>query len=79
MHEQGVQFAVVAVKPHVLTGSERGRAQARCREAFPGLPVVLMAQDSNGVPMYHGRDDIVRFVAGVQCERLPWREWTLAA
>lgn len=36
-----------------------------------------MAQDSRGVPEYYGRDDIVRFLAGIPMESLPWKSWSL--
>jgi hypothetical protein len=53
VREQGVTFAVVVVKKHVIDSStEAGRAIAAFQPAFPGLPVVLMAQDSRGTPTY---------------------------
>ena len=46
IREQGVTFAVVIVKMHVIDSSnEAGRAIAAFQPVFPGLPVVLMAQD----------------------------------
>ena len=44
---------------------------------FPGLPVLLMAQDSSGRPTYYGRQDISRFMASVPVRAIPWREYTL--
>ena len=49
--EQGVTFAVVVVKKYVL--SVRSKAQEVAQSfsrVFPGVPVILMAQDSRGVP-----------------------------
>jgi len=49
--EQGVSFAVVVVKNHVVNvPSEARKAIARFIPVFPGLPVVLMAQDARGTP-----------------------------
>ena len=46
IREQGITFAVVIVKKHVIdSGDEAGRAIAAFNPLFPGLPVVLMAQD----------------------------------
>ena len=36
-----------------------------------------MAQDSSGGPTYQGRSDIVRFLANVPLEAIPWMEYTL--
>ena len=43
---QGVTFAVVIVKSYVLRSlPECTKAQLAFAPAFPGLPIVLMAQD----------------------------------
>ena len=77
--EQGVTFAVVIVKRHVL--DNRTEAEKVIRSflpVFPGLPIVLMAQDSRGVPTYYGRKDISRFMASVSLEAVPWEEYTIS-
>ena len=45
--------------------------------AFPGMPVVLMAQDSRGTPTYYGRPDLSRFLANTPLGAIPWRRYTL--
>jgi hypothetical protein len=78
--EQGVTFAVVVVEKYVL--SMRSKAQEAAQSfsrVFPGVPVILMAQDSRGVPTYRGRRDIVRFLANIDFRRLPWKEYTVSA
>ena len=78
IREQGVDFAVVIVKKHVIDNRlEADRAIVSFRPLFPGVPVVLMAQDGEGVPTYYGRDDIVRFMAKVPFEAVPWKEYTV--
>lgn len=77
--EQGVTFAVVVVKNYVL--SVRSTAQKVAQsfsQVFPGVPVILMAQDSRGVPAYRGRRDIVRFLSNIDFRRLPWKEYTVS-
>lgn len=75
--EQGVAFAVVVVKRHVLDSQTSARqVAASFAPLFPGLPVVLMAQDSRGVPTYLGRQDIVKFLANVPIQAIPWKEYT---
>ena len=78
IREQGVTFAVVIVKKHVIDSStEAGRAIAAFQPVFPGLPVVLMAQDARGTPTYFGRQDIARFLASVPLSAIPWKEYTV--
>ena len=76
--EQGQTFAVVIVKPSVLDYStEREKTQEGFSRYFPGMPLILMAQNSRGVPAYHGRPDIVKFLASIDFRRIPWKRYTL--
>lgn len=78
IREQGQTFAVVIVKQEII--SHRGEADRTMRglsSVFPGLPIVLMAQDNQGRPTYYGRTDIARFLASVSLEVIPWREYTI--
>jgi hypothetical protein len=76
--EQGITFAVAVVRPSVLNQpSTRDQAVAEFSEVFDGLPTVLMAQDSRGVPSYYGRPDIVDFMASVPLEAIPWQRYWL--
>lgn len=75
--EQGVTFAIVIVKPHILNSSEREDVRNSFRSVFPGVPIILMAQDSRGTPTYHGRKDIVNFLANVHPSRIPWKRYTI--
>jgi len=76
--EQGVTFAIVIVKPHVLNSSDREDVRDSFRRFFPmGVPLILMAQDSRGIPTYHGRTDIVKFLANSDHRRIPWKRYTV--
>ena len=78
MREQGVTFAVVVVKKHVLDNPvQREELRVGFASVFPCLPVTLMAQDYRGRPLYHGRRDIVRFLANVPFQAIPWRSYDL--
>jgi len=78
IREQGVTFAVVIVKKHVIdSSSEASRAIAAFQPVFPGVPVVLMAQDYQGTPTYYGRQDIARFLASVPLSAIPWMEYSV--
>lgn len=77
--EQGITFAVVIVKQHVVSiSSEANEAIASFQPLFPGIPLVLMAQDSRGTPTYYGRRDIADFMANVPLSSIPWREYTVS-
>lgn len=77
--EQGVTFAVVIVKNSVVSNrSEADRTTQSFHSVFPGIPVVLMAQDHRGTPTYYGRSDIARFLANVPLEAIPWKEYTVS-
>ena len=74
--EQGVTFAVVAVKDYVVADGLRAR-QAIAGFSFRlGCPVVLLG---SGRLQYRGRTDLVRFLQNIHPNRLPWRRLSWAA
>ena len=76
--EQGVTFAIAIVKRHVLQSSSKANETIRALQpVFPGIPMVLMAQDSLGIPTYYGRKDIAKLMANVPLEAVPWKRYTL--
>ena len=78
IREQGITFAVVIVRKAVIDFRQQAdRAIRTCSGAFPGMPVVLMAQDSRGTPTYYGRPDLSRFLANTPLGAIPWRRYTL--
>ena len=76
--EQGVTFAIVVVKPHVLSSTNKEAVRRSFSQYFGNVPTVLMAQDARGIPTYDGRKDIVRFLANVHPSRIPWKHYTAA-
>lgn len=80
IREQGVTFALVVVKWHVVQNhSEADEAIASFQPYFPGIPVVLVGQNSRGVPTYFGRPDIARFMASVPMRAVPWKTYSVSA
>lgn len=77
IREHGVEFAIVAVKPHVI--NNRSEADDTVVGLMPvfGVPVVLMAQDSRGRPTYYGRSDIAAYMSRVPVNAIPWRQYTI--
>lgn len=75
--EQGQTFAVVVVKRHVTDNRhEAAQASQSFRRCFPGMPIVLMSQDSRGRPTYFGRRDIANFLARVPMNAIPWKRYS---
>jgi hypothetical protein len=76
--EQGVTFAIVIVKASVISNQiEANKTIMGFQQYFPGLPVILMAQDHDGVPTYYGRKDISKFLASVPIQAIPWKEYSV--
>ncbi|HTX71532.1 MAG TPA: hypothetical protein VMC79_01785 [Rectinemataceae bacterium] len=76
--EQGVTFMIVVVKLSVLASpTQRDKDIATLKPLFPGIPIVLMAQESAGTAKYYGRPDIVKFLAHIKLSQIPWKEYTV--
>lgn len=76
--EQGVTFAIISVKPHVLRYTYTAvRARHSFTAFFPNMPIILMSQNAQGQPRYAGRKDIVEFLNTVRLEQIPWKEYKL--
>ena len=76
--EQGVTFAIVIVKYHVVRNRiEATKAIQAFQPAFPGVPIVLMGQDSRGLPYYFGRKDIVKFLSKIPISAIRWKWYTV--
>jgi len=78
MNAEGTTFAVVIVKPDVISNShEANSVIAAIEKVLEGKPVVLMAQNPNGAPTYYGRDDIAGFMTTVPVDSIPWQKFSL--
>lgn len=78
MTAEGTTFAVVIVKPDVISNSrEANSIIAAIEKVLDGKPVVLMAQDPAGSPSYYGRDDITDFMASIPVDSIPWQKFSL--
>lgn len=75
--EQGVTFSIVVVKPHVLNSSSEADNIRRSLHGILPSPIILMAQDSRGIPTYQGRKDIVNFLANIHISQIPWKRYTI--
>ena len=74
--EQGVTFAIIAVKQSVTNYTSRIiRTRQQLQYFIPNMPIVLMSQDKNGTPHYYGRRDIVEFLKSIRLDQIPWKEY----
>lgn len=74
--EQGVTFAIAVVKPFVLNSPSKEEVRASFIPYFGNIPIILMAQNSRGIPTYSGRRDIVNFLAKINPARIPWKHFS---
>lgn len=77
IREQGVEFAIVIVKRHVIENDHDANEAIASYQPIFGVPTILMAQDFRGTPTYYGREDIARFMADVPLEAVPWAEYSI--
>jgi hypothetical protein len=75
--EQDVTFAIVVVKESLFKHANRHIEEVRSSftSYFPNVPIVLMARNAQGRPMYHGRTDIVVFLVAMDFRRIPWKRY----
>jgi len=74
--EQGVTFAVIAVKPSVTRYTARAvQVRSELSAFFPNMPIILMSQDNSGNPHYYGRRDIVDFLKSIRVDQIPWKTY----
>ena len=79
--EQGVTFAIVIVKSHVIqsqSSADDMRESLSTIADFVGLPIILASQDARGRFTYQGRQDIVDFLAPIDASRIPWKRYTIS-
>ena len=68
----------MVVKRHVVDNTAlANQAIDSFGPVFPGLPIVLMGQDSSGRAKWFGRRDIVRFLANTPLRAIPWRRYSM--
>ena len=74
-------FAVVMVRSGVVDGpsDEVESVRESFGELFPGMPVVLMAEDRKGRPTFNGRRDIARFLSTLRTGAIDWIDYRVSA
>jgi len=74
--EQNVKFAVVeTITATLKSQSEMNNIKQKFSPLFGSIPVVFMARNAKGIPVYMGRKDIVDFLSNNDVNKIPWREF----
>lgn len=76
VREQGVTFAVVMVKNHVLTSPTTSDQMIRAASVALGCQLVVLMGESNQ-RLRGNRQDVVNFVSRLHPSRLPWKKWNI--
>ena len=75
---QGRRFVVVLVGLDLVqSAGEADMAIADFRPRFGGVDVVLMGQQEDGTPQYHGDAAVVALLAHVPIDQMPWKSYPL--
>jgi hypothetical protein len=74
IREQGQEFAVLAVKSHVINDPTARDEMIAFGVAEFGMRTALLAENGRT----WGDRDIVNWLEGVFVEQLPWREFSLS-
>jgi len=75
---QGINFAVVVAGMDLIGNpGEADMTIDRLQPTFGGVPVILMGQNEQGSPNYYGDQDIVRLLADVPVDQMPWKEYSV--
>jgi len=74
----GVTFVVVVVQKRILDRKIiAGKTRDKLKTLFRGLPILLVAQDSDGVANFYGRKDLVRYMRKRKLDEVPWKRYTI--
>lgn len=72
--EQGVTFAVVLVKDHVVLSPSTSQQMLQAAASHLGCHLVVLMGEHNH-RLQGNRKDVVDFVANLHPSQLPWRKW----
>jgi len=74
---EGVNLAIALVGMELVNNpGEADMAIEAMQPSFGGVPVVLMAQKEDGTPVYYGDEELVRSLAFVPVDQMPWKEYS---
>jgi hypothetical protein len=75
---EGASFAIALVGMDLVSNpGEADMAINSMQPSFGDVPVVLMAQKDDGTPVYYGDEELVRSLAFVPVDKMPWKEYSV--
>jgi hypothetical protein len=75
---KGENFAIAVVDMDLVKShGEADMAIETISPTFGGVPVVLMAQKDDGTPVYYGQESLVRSLADIPVDKMPWKEYSI--
>ena len=75
---EGQNLAVALVGLDLVNSpGEADMAINSLQPTFGSAPVVLMAQKDDGTPVYYGDEALVRSLAYVPVDQMPWKEYSI--
>ncbi len=78
MAMQGRRLVVVLVSLDLIKRpGEADMAIADLRPRFGGADVVLMGQQEDGTPNYHGEAALLELLSAVPLDQMPWKEYPI--
>lgn len=72
---RGQRLVVVLVPVELMQRGEGDMAIDALQPAFGGAPVVLLAQDEEGMARWHGRADLTELAAALPMDHMPWKPY----
>ena len=74
----GVRFVVVVSGMDLINNpGEADLTIETLQPTFGGVPVLLMAQNEAGSPTYYGDEGLVRQMADIPVDKMPWKEYSV--
>ena len=77
--ENGVEIGIFATTMDVLNDKmQADNLITYCKERIlVGYQVVLMAQDSQGLPHYYGKQDLIKLLEATNFSKIHFRRYTI--
>lgn len=74
--EKGITFAIVSVDSSAVKDDwSINYTQRKYQLYFPFIPIILFIKDSINDPKYYGREDIVKLLADISPDQVPWKKY----
>jgi hypothetical protein len=67
-------FGIVEVNNSILADDSKANAfMKKCAVIFPRVPIVLVAYNELGKPVYYGKKQIIQLLTNIHPRQIPWK------